>query len=162
MLKYEAEIKEITAMMEKNKAAGKKWINPNGKSPFRIPEYEEDPSEFIADWIDTCPEGTKKELKEIEKNVRKIAKQKGYQLKEWHVALVQARRLAVIKRDLLEKQQETLKKFLDEYKVDKSQRRGHTYIAEIIQIMNVFINETSKLCPNVLAKYENNPPRKKV
>lgn len=157
---YMAVIEEIKAMKNKDMAAGVRWVNPKGQEMFRDPKYEYDMTEFVNDWIGTCPKGTEKTLKEVEKHVRKTAKNKGYVLEEWHVDLIKARKLAVIKRNYIQNQLDVLMKVLKENNIPEG--HGHTYMAQIVQIMNNFISKTSSKCPALIARYENNPSRRKV
>ena len=156
----EQNIKEIADSKQRNILARNAWIKMVGaKASVILPEEDEDFERFIKTWLPLCPYGTDKKLKEYEKEIRKEAKKMGYVVEDWHLLILNTRKIAKIKKEYTRDQDDLMSRANKKYNLSGI---GYTYMAEIVYILDTILNQTAKDFPNLIARYEKETPRKRV
>lgn len=156
----EQNIKVIANLKQKNIVARNAWVKIAGaKASVIVPQEDEDFERFIKTWLPLCPHGTEKKLKDYEKEIRKEAKKKGYVVEDWHLLILNTRKIAKIKKEYTREQNELMVKANKKYNLGGV---GYTYLSEIVYILDTILNQTLKDFPNLIARYEKEMPRKRV
>ena len=156
----EENIRNLVRVRELDMKSIDKWVSLNGNGydiiiPTELDEYKQ----FIIDWLPLCPNGTEAVIKDVEKKMKKIAKKNGYLLEEKHVLLMKAREIARIKREYANEHDSLVKR------ADKkfgTSGRGFSYLFEVVDIMQTFLNETEKDFPKAISIYEGKTIRRRV
>ena len=153
-------VREMLNLVKLDRSIRSNWVKVKGKSlVVLIPDTTGTLQKFIEEWIQVCPSGTAKKIKEFNKSIKKNAKKAGIQLDEFKSNLLIAREVARIKKEYASEHSSLAKRVTKQYNVGG---RGYTHLLEIIDIMNEFLVDSEKKYPKLISICEGKNIRRSV
>ena len=156
----EKNLKELLDLRKKDMIIRDKWTEfENGELVVIVPETKEEFVRFIQDWLPVCPLGTEERIKKIKKEMKSIAKKNSYVFEEKHLLIMTAREIARIKKEYSNEQVSLANRADKKY---GASGHGFTYLAEISDLMETFLESTQNDYPKAISIYEGKRIRRTV
>ena len=154
-------IDEIVRLEKRDLEVSGRWIlsAKTNNARVRLPETHEERLQYINDWLSVCPVGSNLKIQEYKTYILNLAKTKNIKLEDWHISLLLARKVAMIKRNYSADQADLVNRVAI---ASKKTTKGYTYLNEITYMLDLFLSTSAKKFPKTVAVFEGKNTRNRL